>query len=225
MPRRHRSTILWRSITVPVGLSLILVLASIGWLRWWRPVYVDDKPVRPWLIAIPVTMLVTILIVTNYSGLATRGIGFTLLLLLSMMFVGFAEEGMFRGIGLTALRRDGFTEGKAALWSTVAFALAHATNLLTEGTGAFAQVLATAVAGYFFYLIRRRTAGLLVPSIVHGLWDFSLISGAVVPGASNLLGGLSFLVMVILAVLLLVKRHDIEPAISPHAGSASKSVT
>ena len=41
-----------------------------------------------------------------------------------------------------------------------------------------------AVAGYFFYLARRVSGGLVVPAILHGLWDFSLVSGSVVPDSS-----------------------------------------
>src|SRR6478609_9250783 len=63
---------LWRSITVPVGLSVVLVAAVIPWLRWWRPVVRDDRPVQRWLVIVPVLMLASALIVTNYAGLADR---------------------------------------------------------------------------------------------------------------------------------------------------------
>jgi hypothetical protein len=39
---------LWRSITVPVLLSLVFVYAVVGVLGWWRPVFTDDRPVRRW---------------------------------------------------------------------------------------------------------------------------------------------------------------------------------
>jgi hypothetical protein len=37
------------------------------------------------------------------------------------MLIGFGEEGLFRCLGVTALRRHGLTEGKVALWSSVIF--------------------------------------------------------------------------------------------------------
>lgn len=55
------------------------------------------------------------------------------------------------------------------------FGVAHATNLFSEGPKAAIQVLVTLVAGYFFYLVRRWSGGLLVPALLHGLWDFGLI--------------------------------------------------
>jgi dienelactone hydrolase len=48
-------------------------------------------------------------------------------------------------------------------WTCLLFGLAHATNLISEGPKALVQVLVTAVAGYFFYLIRRVSHGLVVP--------------------------------------------------------------
>ncbi|MEU5692022.1 CPBP family intramembrane glutamic endopeptidase [Actinosynnema sp. NPDC020468] len=202
----------WRSITVPVGLSLLVVVGVVTALGWWRPVLVDDKPVRPWVIAVPTIMLAAIVLGTNYAGLADRGLGFTALLLIGALFVGFAEEGMFRGLGLTAFRRNGFSEGKAALWSTVIFGLAHATNVISEGPGSFVQVLVAALSGYFLYLVRRRSAGLLLPAVVHGLWDFSLISASVVPGKGYFGPVLNILALVVLTVLVLVRRHQVEPA-------------
>jgi membrane protease YdiL (CAAX protease family) len=203
---------LWRSMTLPIGLSVVLVVAVVSYLRWWRPVWTDDRPVRSWLIAVPVVMVVSILLVTNYGGLASKGGAFTLLLLLSCLFVGFGEELMFRGLGVTVFRTQGFSEGKVALWVTLIFGLAHASNLFTEGPGAFAQVLATIIAGYFFYLIRRRTGGILVPALVHGAWDFSLVSNFVVEGETRLLPLVAVLTMVVLAVVVLVGRRKIEPA-------------
>jgi membrane protease YdiL (CAAX protease family) len=40
--------------------------------------------------------------------------------------VGFGEELMFRGIGVIAFRRAGFSEGRVALWSSLVFGLVAA---------------------------------------------------------------------------------------------------
>jgi uncharacterized protein len=202
---------LWRTITVPVGVSLVLVLAATAVLRWWRPVLTEHKPVQRWVGTLAVIMIVAALLSTNYSGLANRGLGFTLLLLLSTLMVGAAEEGMFRGIGLTVFRTNGFSEGKVALWSSIIFGLAHASNLISTGPKAFVQVLITAVAGYVFYLVRRRSGGLLLPAVVHGLWDFSLISSSVVPGRGYFGPAVNVIGLVAVLVVLMVRRRRIEP--------------
>lgn len=203
---------LWRGITVPVAVSLVFTVVVVSASRWWRPALRDDRPVRSWTIAIVVLLAVGIVLGTNYGGLAERGIGLTLLLLLSTLMVGFTEELMFRGLGVTVFRANSFSEGKVALWTCVIFGLAHATNLFSEGPKALAQVLVTAMAGYFFYVIRRRTGGLLVPALVHGLWDFALISATVVAGKGYFGVVAPIVVLVVLAVLVLVRRRHIEPA-------------
>nr|WP_296771555.1 CPBP family intramembrane glutamic endopeptidase [Rhodococcus sp. (in: high G+C Gram-positive bacteria)] len=157
-------------------------------------------------------MVVSIVVITDYSGLAGKGAAFAVLLLLACLLVGLTEETMFRGIGVTVFRSSGFTEGKVALWSTVLFGLAHATNLISEGPTAFVQELTTIVAGYFLYIIRRRTEGLLVPALIHGLWDFSLTSGKVTSDRTYPLSFFAILTMIVLAIVLVVRRQHIEPA-------------
>ena len=209
---------LWRSITVPVLVSLVFVYAVVGVLGWWRPVFTDDRPVRRWVRVIPVIIAVTALAGMNYVGLGKHGAGFIVLFALSMLGVGFAEEGMFRGLGVVAFRVNGFTEAKVALWTCVLFGLAHATNLVSEGPKALLQVLVTAAAGYFFYLTRRVSRGLVVPAVLHGLWDFGTISAFVVANKSYLGAGLFILANVVMVIILLIRRHRIEPA--PNAGPA-----
>lgn len=200
-----------RPMLIPVGLSFVLVYGVITYLRWWKPVLHERKPVKKWLIVLPILMLAAIVLGTNYSGLAHQGFAFTALLLLTTMFVGFAEEGMFRGIGLVTFRKAGLTEFKVALWTTLIFGAAHATNLASEGPRAFVQVLTTIVAGYFFYLIRRRMKGLVAPAILHGLWDFGLISAFVIPGVVHK-GTFFFIIAdIIMLIAILIGHRHIEP--------------
>jgi uncharacterized protein len=118
---------------------------------------------------------------------------------------------MFRGLGVTTLRVNGFPEARVALWSSVIFGLAHATNIFGEGPKAFLQVLVTLAAGYFFYLLRRWSGGLLLPAVLHGLWDFGLISSSVVADRPYLGPALFILADVVLAIIVLVHRHRVEP--------------
>ncbi len=173
--------------------------------------FTDDRPVRRWVWVIPVIIAVTALIGTNYAGLGKHTAGFVVLLALSTLGVGFAEEGMFRGLGVVAFRANGFAEARVALWTCVLFGLAHATNLFSEGSKAFIQVLVTAAAGYFFYLTRRVSRGLVVPALAHGLWDFGAISSAVVANKTYVGAGLFVLADVIMVIILLIRRHHIEP--------------
>jgi uncharacterized protein len=202
----------WRALLVPVGVSVLLVVAAVTVLGWWRPVLRDHRPVRRWVQVVPIIMGVAVLGGSNYPELADKGAGFTLLLLLGALLVGCGEEGMYRGIGVTTFRVNGYSEGKVALWSSVLFGLSHASNVFSLGKLAFAQALVAVAGGYFLYLTRRLGGGLLLPVSVHGLWDFGFLTGllggegSVYPGA-----GLLVLADVVIGVIVLVRRRQIEP--------------
>jgi uncharacterized protein len=200
-----------RGLLLPVGTSLVFVYAVVAVLGWWRPVLVDDRPVQRWVWVVPVVFLVAIVVAIDYADLADKGAGFVVLLLLTALCVGFSEEGLFRGIGVTTLRANGLTEGKVALWSSVIFGAAHLVNALSAGGAAVGQAIAVSFAGYFFYLTRRVSGGLVVPAVVHGLFDFSILSGAVVEG-STYVGSLAAIVAYpLVAIILLARRRHIEP--------------
>jgi len=205
--------VVWGMI-VPLGIACAFVYLVITYLGWWRTVVHDPKPVRRWVWIIPLVFLVAIAAGIDYAALADRGLGFTLALLLAAMLVGFGEEGMFRAVGVTSLRRHGLTEGKVALWSSVIFGLAHVSNVIGGDSRALGQAVAVSFAGYFFYLIRRVSRSNILNSVLHGLFDFTIITGtAIIPeGEKTYIGaGLALAVYLVCGVVLLVRRHKIEP--------------
>lgn len=161
---------------IPIGLSVAYGIAVVTWLGWWGEVWRSDRPVRRWVRWVPVSMLVAALVATNYARLAEQPAALILALVALGVFVGVGEELMFRGIGVTVFRRGGFTEGKVALWSSVIFGLVHVSNAIGQGPQALVQAVLVSTSGYFFYLCLRAGGVLLVPMLIHGLWDFSLIS-------------------------------------------------
>ncbi len=184
-----------RGLWVTVGLGALIVLVALAVLRWWRPAFVDPPQLRlpRWVWVFPAVLLFAVLAGTAYPRLAEKGPTFAIALLVGALLVGVSEEGMFRGIGVVTFREAGFSEGMVALWTCVIFGLAHSTNLFSEGVGAIPQVLVTAFAGYFFYLARRVSGGLLVPILLHGLWDFGAISGRI--GDEAYLGVAAFILV------------------------------
>lgn len=203
-------------LVVPIGAGCAFIYAAIAVLGWWRPLFYDPKPVRGWVWSVPVIFAVAIGAGINYGGLADRGVGFILVLLCAAMLIGFGEEGLFRCIGVTSLRRAGLTEGKVALWSSVIFGLAHVANLIGGDAKAFAQAVIVACAGYFFYLMRRVSRSNMLNSFLHGMFDFMIISAAqIVPvgGEGHAVGAaLAILTYLACGILLLIRRHRIEPA-------------
>ncbi|WP_336083941.1 CPBP family intramembrane glutamic endopeptidase [Nocardia sp. SSK8] len=199
---------------IPLGVALAFTYGVIAYLGWLRPVLRDDRPTRPWVWVVPAVFLVAIVLGINYSALADKGWLYVLVLLVATQFVGWGEEGIFRGIGVTVLREHGLTEGRVALWSSIVFGAVHLTNVLGHGISALPQAIIVSLAGYFFYLIRRVSRGNAANSIIHGLFDFTLLSGsAILVDQTFYLGTLlPILVYPVLAIVLLIKRRDIEPA-------------
>ncbi len=202
---------IWSNLIIAVGAGFVFVYGVIAWLGWWRPVFVDRKPVQRWVRIVPTVMVLAILGGTYYTGLADEGLGFTLSLLFGALLVGLGEEGMFRGIGVTAFRSNGYSETQVALWTSLLFGIAHSTNIFTEGSSAILQVLVTVAAGYFFYLTRRVGGGLWLAVIMHALWDFGLLSSSI--KADSIYPGAALFVLadIVLLILLLVRRKRIEP--------------
>lgn len=203
------------TMLIPLGIAALFVYGSIAALGWWRPVMRDDRPVRRWVWSVPVILLVAILLGIDFTALGEKGWLFVLCLLVATQFVGWGEEGMFRGIGVTVLRRHEHPESRVALWSSLVFGVVHLSNAFTGGgSGAIAQAAIVSVAGYFFYLTRRVSGSNAVNSVVHGLFDFALLSGsAILVDQRSYIGTLApLLAYPVLVVVLVVGRRRIEYA-------------
>lgn len=201
------------TLWIPLGAALIFTYGVIAWLGWWRPVLREERRVQPWVIVVPVIFIIGILAAIDYSALSEKSVGYVLALFLATQMVGWGEEGMFRGIGVTTLRERGLREGQVALWSSAIFGAVHLSNVLTRGVGALPQAIIVSLAGYFFYLTRRRAGTNAVNSVLHGLFDFSLLTGTVIlVDQDAYLGSIAaILVYVVVTIVLLVRRKHIEP--------------
>lgn len=158
-------------------------------------------------------MIAVALVGLNYGHLADQSASLMACLLLLGVFVGVGEELMFRGIGVHAFQRAGLTESKVALYSSLVFGLVHVSDAFGQGAQALVQALVMSTSGYFFYPRLRVGGVILLPILVHGLWDTSLISNLVGDEPQASLGMvLVALLQVVLIVVLLVKRRTIETA-------------
>jgi hypothetical protein len=200
------------SLWIPVGAALVFTYVVVAILGWQRPVLRDDHPVQRWVMAVPIVFAAGIILATDYSSLASKCLGYTLILLVGTQFVGWGEEGMFRGVGVVMLRDHGLREGQVALWSSIIFGIVHLTNAIGHGASAIPQAIAVSLAGYFFYLMRRVSRGNVLNSVIHGLFDFSLVSGtAIIVNQRAYAGSIAaILVYLVLIVVLLLRRHHIE---------------
>lgn len=204
----------WRALVIPVGVSSIFTAAAVTILGWWPTVIRDHRPVQRWVRIVPITLVVAIAIGTAYADLFDQTAGYIALLVLGVLLVGFSEETMYRGLGVTAFRAKGFPEARVALWTSVLFGLAHASNIIEGGAKHIPQVFLTMVGGYLFYLCLRVTGSLVVSMVLHAFWDFVFFTGNITddtyPGSVVV-----FLVVIVVPIILLVRRHSIEPESSP----------
>ncbi|WP_167349760.1 CPBP family intramembrane glutamic endopeptidase [Kitasatospora purpeofusca] len=199
---------------IPIGLSVLFGAAVVTWLGWWGSVLNYRVPVRRWVRFVPISMLVVAVIGVNYPNLADQPLSLVLALAAMTALVGIGEELMLRGIGVQVFKRAGLSEGKVALWSSVVFGLVHVSNAFGEGAQAVLQAVIVSTSGYFFYLCLRVGGVLLLPMLVHGLWDFSLVSNSVGTDPKTSPGMiLPIVLQVVLIVVLVVKRRAVEPAV------------
>jgi uncharacterized protein len=197
-----------RNFVVPIGCSGLFGAAVVTWLGWWPQVVRDRRPVRRWVWFVPVFMLVVALASIDYGHLADQTAGLVLALVAVGVVVGFSEELWFRGIGVTVFRRGGLSEGHVALWSSLIFGAVHISNAFGEGPQAIAQALVVSTSGYFFYLTLRAGGVIFLPMLVHGLWDFSLLSSQVGAETEAWIGTfLPIVAQVVLIVVILPRRH------------------
>jgi membrane protease YdiL (CAAX protease family) len=169
-----QTTKLWYAIPTLCGCAfLVLAISALG---WWRMVLFDTSKSGPkWTWILPIVMAAIIL--NNFLGIPASKLSAELLLWSSLgaIGVGFGEEMITRGSMVVALRSR-FAESRVWLISTLLFSAMHIPNVHfgLPLSAMPVQVLLTFIVGSGFYVIRRISGTLILPMILHGLWDSSL---------------------------------------------------
>lgn len=173
------TTKLWYAFPTLFGCGFLVVAISL--LGWWRRVLFDPTTTGPrWLWILPVAMAA--IIVNNFLGIPSGNLSAELVLwsALGAVGVGFGEEMITRGSMIVGLRSR-FGEGQVWLICTLAFSALHIPNVIFGFPLALmpVQVLLTFVMGSGLYVVRRISGTLLLPMLLHGLWDSALfLNGA-----------------------------------------------
>lgn len=204
-----------------LGSALIaaFVIHRLGWTLLVRR---ERFATNRWVVLVPATMLVASIAATDYGNLVDAGGSLVAMLAVSTFFTGVSEELMFRGVALQAMR-DRHRESKAAWLSSAMFGLLHLANVIVLGGAAVFQAFWAIGVGYLLYLCRRVGRGIVLPIIVHWLWDFSTFSPELGLDDAPVLGDLQFamfLLSIVLIVVVVVRRRALpsspeEPTIDP----------
>lgn len=175
----------WYVLPLAAGAVVLIVAASV--LGWWRPSLFETRRAPAWLWIAPVVMLAitVVFLAVNKDYSAVTPVRFAAVALGSVL-VGFCEEMASRGILITALRGR-FTEPWVWFLSCLLFGLLHLPNwVFGAGPQAMLQVVIAFAGGSVFYLARRASGTLLVPMVMHGLWDFTSFISPTDPSLSPL---------------------------------------
>ena len=169
-----QTTRLWYAYPTLLGCAFLVV--AISFLGWWRLVLFDKSRSGPvWIWIFPVVMAA--IIANNFLGMPSGKLTFELVLWSSLgaVGVGLGEEMITRGSMVVGLRSR-FTEGKVWLFSTLLFSAMHVPNVFfgLPMANMPIQVILTFIMGSGLYVVRRMSGTLLLPIILHGLWDSSL---------------------------------------------------
>ena len=204
------------SALIPLVAGSLLLIAFLLLSRWnavWRdPVRLPTNRLHATLIYLFVGTIVLRLVFIKWGEVPTE----LLLVVIAVgIGVGFAEEMALRGVFLRGMRTNSRSEGRAVLWTTIAFGLLHIPNIFL-GTGLFGivQLLLAGLTGFVLYLFRRRFAWIVPAMIAHGIWDISVfLSKDYLSPAMNTIAIALTAVIQLLAIIALVQfvRSEREP--------------
>ncbi|MYM82490.1 CPBP family intramembrane metalloprotease [Duganella sp. FT50W] len=134
---------------------------------------------RPWrifLLALPPLLYALLMLLVAWAG-GWPPANVLLIVACNTALVAVSEELMFRALLLRSLL-ERHALWPAVLMSSALFGVAHAVNGLASGDlgGASWQALAAFLQGVGYAAIRLRTRSVWPMALVHGVWDFALVT-------------------------------------------------
>ncbi|NTV65872.1 MAG: CPBP family intramembrane metalloprotease [Oscillochloris sp.] len=190
----------------------LLVVGSLSALGWWRAVGFR-RPAHPRDLLFVLPLLLPILL-NLIVGLSIPSLLRFMELLALAFLIGFAEEAIFRGLMLNALKARGLWQ--AAIITALLFGLSHSLNLLSSKSGAdiLIQISYALAIGFAFAAIVLKK-GILWPLVIaHMLIDFtSFIGKATVPAVWNVVAGVALTFLFMSYGLYLMRQQRDEPMI------------
>lgn len=167
-----------RGIILPIGVGALFLAGVTSWLGWWDlALFEPARSSATWALAIPALVAVVALLTIGTIDFRSPAASRLPLILVGTLLVGFAEELASRGVLLVGLREGGANEWVVWLVTSALFALLHGMNALFGQSVqlTMTQILMAFAAGTAFYISLMTTGTLLVPMLLHALWDFGTL--------------------------------------------------
>lgn len=176
-------------ITLGILVQILLVLAIVFWLRWWREI--GFTPVSEWchhhVFWLPFLLVFTPLL----AGIRGGSSSFVLFSAWQWLLVAIYEETLYRGLLLRALQPWGTV--RAVILSSLLFGASHLFHIVLGDQPLFltiAQVFITTLIGVGWAAVRLTMNTLWPLILIHWVFNFiiiGLVSGSMVGAAPPLL--------------------------------------
>jgi uncharacterized protein len=191
-------------VLIPVAVGSLILTAVAIWSGWWKDLWRDKFQIKGhnWMYIFVLLIVLEILGNLIKGNIGSIDTTLVITIFIACLFVGYSEELLTRGLLIRGARGSGLSEIKVFIVVMVVFGLFHGINFLLGQPviTTVQQMIFAGLAGGVFYTIFRKTGLLLVAMILHGLFDFSLLSQTMVQYAlvSLLVMGASYLSYVLL---------------------------
>jgi len=202
-----------KGVVLSIGLGAVYLVIVTTALGWWKPALREPRRVGGgWMWLIPALLLAGALVnVASTKWGEIDGVGtYTAWLALGMIFVGFSEELLTRGLAIVG-GRGSMHEKWVWAFSGLIFGLLHVPNAFFGQSvgGTVFQVGFAFAVGMTYYVVRRISGTLIVTMVLHALWDFGVFiqdhSVQNLKDKPASAGGFVLYVAVVLAIIALVK--------------------
>ena len=195
-----------QGILVPVGVGGALLTGFTVWAGWWRPIWQRTAPGIPRVMWIIPTLLVGISLLRAFDvAWASLSAAYIGVLILGVLLIGYSEELLARGVQVLCARSAGMSEFGVLIYTSAVFGAMHAINAANgQSIGQTAiQVALTALIGAWLFVALRVSGVLIVPIVLHAVWDVMLLPPAPDPDALVRFGG-AINIAVLICNLMLV---------------------
>lgn len=194
---------------LPTLFGSIFLVIAITALGWWKITLFDKEKSGPkWAWIAPILMVLLILISFGNTNWDKATPELLLWSALGALGVGFGEEMITRGSLLVGLRSK-FSEIPVWLISTLFFTALHIPNIFFGQSASIliSQLILTFIMGSALYSFRRISGSLLIPIILHGLWDSAIFLPPATGGSPSLLMILIYPISIVCFIAVLLKNR------------------
>lgn len=194
---------------LPTLFGSIFLVIAITALGWWKITLFDKEKSGPkWAWIAPILMFVFILMSFGNTNWDKATPELLLWSALGALSVGFGEEMITRGTLIVGLRSK-FSEIPVWLISTLFFTALHIPNVFFGQSPSLliSQLILTFIMGSALYSFRRVSGNLIIPIILHGLWDSAIFLPPATGGSPSLLMILIYPVSIICFIAVLLKNR------------------